>query len=70
MLCETIEGNTAVSLQVVGEWMSDKWLLLAGFGFAAANTTVGISSGCSNCFLRIDFRARNGLLRILSRWVY
>ena len=40
MLCETIEGNTAVSLQVVGEWMSDKWLLLAGFGFAAANTTV------------------------------
>jgi hypothetical protein len=35
-----IEGKYAASLKVVDEWMSDKWLLLAGFAFGTANTTV------------------------------
>lgn len=36
-----IEGQQAESLRVVDEWMNDRWLLLAGFGFAAANASVG-----------------------------
>lgn len=36
-----IEGSQAESLKIVDEWMNDKWLLLAGFAFATANTTVG-----------------------------
>jgi len=56
----TIEGNTAVSLQVVGEWMSDKWLLLAGFGFAAANTTVAYLLGVPTAF----FESTSGLVMV------
>ena len=45
-----IEGKYAVSLKVVDEWMSDKWLLLAGFAFGAANTTVGHILGVPSVF--------------------
>ncbi len=45
-----IEGKRAQSLRVVDEWMNDKWLLLAGFGFAAANTTVGHLLGIPAAF--------------------
>jgi hypothetical protein len=44
-----IEGGT-VSLQVVDQWMNDKWLLLAGFAFATANTTVGHILGVPTAF--------------------
>ncbi|MEX0963176.1 MAG: hypothetical protein WDZ52_03920 [Pseudohongiellaceae bacterium] len=36
-----IEGTYSDSLKVVNEWMNDKWLLLAGFGYATLNTTAG-----------------------------
>lgn len=45
-----IEGKYAVSLKVVDEWMSDKWLLLAGFAFGTANTTVGHLLGVPSVF--------------------
>ena len=45
-----IEGEYAGSLKVVDEWMSDKWLLLAGFVFGAANTTVGHLLGVPSVF--------------------
>lgn len=45
-----IEGKPAVSLKVVDEWMSDKWLLLAGFAFATTNTTVGHLLGVPGAF--------------------
>ncbi len=45
-----IEGKYAVSLRVVDEWMSDKWLLLAGFAFGTANTTVGHLLGVPSVF--------------------
>lgn len=45
-----IEGEKSHSLKVVDEWMNDKWLLLAGFGFAAANTTVGHLLGVPAAF--------------------
>jgi len=45
-----IEGKYAVSLRVVDEWMSDKWLLLAGFAFGTVNTTVGHLLGVPSVF--------------------
>lgn len=45
-----IEGDYAGSLKVVDEWMSDKWLLLAGFAFGATNTTVGHLLGVPSIF--------------------
>ena len=45
-----IEGKYAVSLKIVDEWMNDKWLLLAGFAFGAANTTVGHLLGVPSVF--------------------
>lgn len=45
-----IEGKYTRSLMVVDEWMSDKWLLLAGFAFGAANTTVGHLLGVPSAF--------------------
>lgn len=45
-----IEGKYAVSLKVVDAWMSDKWLLLAGFAFGTANTTVGHVLGVPSAF--------------------
>ena len=45
-----IEGKYAVSLKVVDEWMNDKWLLLAGFAFGTANTTVGHLLGVPSVF--------------------
>lgn len=45
-----IEGQYASSLKVVDEWMNDKWLLLAGFSFGAANTTVGHLLGVPSVF--------------------
>jgi len=45
-----IEGKYVVSLKVVDEWMSDRWLLLAGFIFGAANTTVGHLLGVPSVF--------------------
>tara|TARA_B110000858_G_scaffold196515_1_gene255523 strand:+ start:29394 stop:30371 length:978 start_codon:yes stop_codon:yes gene_type:complete len=45
-----IEGKYAVSLKVIDEWMSDKWLLLAGFAFGATNTTVGHVLGVPSVF--------------------
>ena len=45
-----IEGKYAGSLKVVDEWMSDKWLLLAGFAFGTANTTVGHLLGVPSVF--------------------
>lgn len=45
-----IEGKYTGSLKVVDEWMSDKWLLLAGFTFGAANTSVGHLLGVPSVF--------------------
>lgn len=45
-----IAGNYASSLMVVKEWMNDKWLLLVGFSFGAANTTVGHLLGVPSVF--------------------
>ncbi|MFT7470845.1 MAG: hypothetical protein ACI8XU_000738 [Kiritimatiellia bacterium] len=45
-----IEGKYAVSLKVVDEWMSDKWLLLAGFATGTVNTTVGHLLGVPSVF--------------------
>lgn len=45
-----IEGKYVVSLKVIDEWMSDKWLLLAGFAFGATNTTVGHLLGVPSVF--------------------
>lgn len=45
-----IEGKHTVSLRVVDQWMSDKWLLLAGFAFGTANTTVGHLLGVPSIF--------------------
>lgn len=45
-----IEGKYPISLKVVDEWMSDKWLLLAGFMFGTANTTVGHLLGVPSVF--------------------
>jgi hypothetical protein len=45
-----IEGNHNVSLKVVDQWMNDKWLLLAGFGFATVNTSVGHFLGVPSAF--------------------
>lgn len=45
-----IEGKYAGSLMVVDEWMSDRWLLLAGFAFGATNTTVGHLLGVPSVF--------------------
>jgi len=45
-----IEGKYAGNLEVVDEWMSDKWLLLAGFAFGTANTTVGHILGVPSVF--------------------
>jgi len=45
-----IEGKYAASLKVVDEWMSDKWLLFAGFAFGTANTTVGHLLGVPSVF--------------------
>ena len=55
-----IEGERAASLRVVDEWMNDKWLLLAGFGFAAANTTVGHLLGVPAAF----FESTTGLAMV------
>lgn len=45
-----IEGEYSRSLMVVDEWMNDKWLLLTGFAFGAANTTVGHLLGVPSVF--------------------
>lgn len=45
-----IGGQQSESLKVVDEWMNDRWLLLAGFGFAAANTSVGHLLGVPAAF--------------------
>lgn len=45
-----IEGSSASRLKVVEQWMNDKWFLLAGFGFATANTTVGHLLGVPSAF--------------------
>lgn len=45
-----IEGTNEGSLRVVEEWMNDKWFLLAGFGFATMNTTVGHLLGVPTVF--------------------
>lgn len=55
-----IEGNYVGSLKVVDEWMSDKWLLLAGFSFGAANTTVGHLLGVPSFF----FEATSSLMMV------
>ncbi len=45
-----IEGPYADSLGLVDRWMNDRWLLLAGFGFATMNTTVGHLLGVPTVF--------------------
>lgn len=49
-IMRNIEGGSSVGLQVVNEWMNDKWLLLAGFVFGTANTTVGHLLGVPSVF--------------------
>lgn len=46
-----LEGNAAVSLRVVNEWMSDKWLLLAGLALGTIATTIGHFLGVPTAFL-------------------
>ena len=55
-----IEGKYTASLRVIDEWMSDKWLLLAGFVFGTANTTVGHVLGVPSAF----FESHSSLVMI------